>query len=107
MRSHLTTLGNAKVMLRTGQLEDRSLCEATFLALAALLYADRLALYEVVQRCKNPRHRNFFISNERLKPFIDDNGQIINKSVRNIVLACIEESGMELKPVDPLGNWSM
>lgn len=98
-------LDNKKIMLRNGTTEPQEIFIKTLRSLAHLLYHDRMALYELIQRCRNRGHRNLLIDNERLKPLVDDDGGVVSKSVCNVILACIDDHGLELVPVDPIGSW--
>jgi hypothetical protein len=92
--------------LRTGIEEAEPLVKVTVMSLRELWKSGlpgTLAVYDLVERCKNPSYNIFKKNLETLQDLslIDSNGNI-HDSIKNIVLASVEGEGMKMKLVSPI-----
>jgi hypothetical protein len=64
---------------------------------------DCIAVYELVEKCKDNKHVLFGNAGEKLQKFglIDKNGSI-HESIKNIVLSAVEGDGMDMSIGNPI-----
>lgn len=112
-RGMTDTINDPEVTLRTGARVPRVLVAVTTLSLRTLRAANAadpfdamagaIAFYEIVEKCRNPRHEFFgdFEAKFKALGLVDDNGGV-HGAIRDIVLASAEGDGLTLRHVSPL-----
>lgn len=93
----------SSLILRTGEEVPTPLVGAVMLALETLVKKNPIALYELVQISRNPKHKLFGNTGDILRDLalIETNGQPCD-ATRLIVLAATEGEGLALKLVQPI-----
>lgn len=93
----------SSVMLRTGEEVPTPLVSAVMFSLKTLFEQNAIALYELVEISRNPKHKLFGNTGDVLRKFnlIEADGQP-HEATRLIVLAAAESEGLGLKLVSPV-----
>ena len=88
--------------LKNGSEEEESLIAVTMMSLDNLVQTYPIVAYELVEICRNPAHKPFGNSGDRLQELgLMQNG-IVHESVKNIVLSAFEGEGFDIKLTYPL-----
>lgn len=93
------------VQLKNGTTELRALVNITIFTLRSLIKESPLALYELVELCKDRDHEVFSdVLGDDLKArsLIQSDGRV-HGSIRNIVLSAVTGDGLSMELGSPLG----
>ena len=93
-----------EIELKNGSMELNILVNAIMLSLRKLFDEFPLALYDLIEKCKDREYQIFGSNVERLKrlSLISEENHQIHGSIRNIVLSAIEGDGMDMTLVSPV-----
>ncbi|MHC4405707.1 MAG: hypothetical protein ACYTG0_39175 [Planctomycetota bacterium] len=93
------------VKLRTGIVEAKALVTSTMHSLKHLLDTKPIVLYELVMRCRDPKHELFGGSDLVHLGLLQktNKGHYVHESIRNIVLAAVDGDGLDMALRSPIG----
>ena len=88
--------------LKNGSEEEKDLIAVTMSSLENLVQTYPIVAYELVEVCRNPAHKLFGNSGNRLQELgLMQNG-IVHDRLKNIVLSAFEGEGLNLKLTFPV-----
>ncbi len=101
------------VKLKNGTEEARPLVGVTMMSIRGLMgdleHGGPIALYELVEICKDRDHKPFGNTGDKLAalslatPIANSDGRFqVHNSIKNIVLSAVEGEGMEMSVGDPV-----
>jgi len=93
------------VNLRTGQPTPDVLVRTVTLSLRQLMADDPIALFELVEICRDPAHEPFGLTGPHLRAMgmLGSDGRV-HDATREIVLASVEGDGFDLRLVNPVAG---
>lgn len=97
------------VILKNGAEEASPLVVLTMMSLKSLMdRGEAMALYELVELCKDPDHTPFGVTGETLQVLSlvskTESGWWVHNSIRNIVLSAVSGEGLDLCLVSPVAE---
>lgn len=94
----------ATVKLKNGSVEAKFVAVATMISLDSLLQDNPIAFYELVTKCRDPKHVMFGKSKSVCENLALMNGDIVHGSIKNIVLSAVEGDGLDMYLTSPYAD---
>lgn len=94
----------ATVKLKNGSVEAKFVVVATMMSLDSLLQDNPGAFYELVTKCRDPKHKMFGNTKSICEHRALMNGDIVHGSIRNIVLSAVEGDGLDMGLTSPYAD---
>jgi hypothetical protein len=78
-----------------------SMVIVTMLSLETLISTNPIAFYELVQKCRNPKHKMFADTEEDIKGLGLMHSGSVHECIRNIVLSAVEGDDLDMRLTSP------